>query len=115
MPIVAVAHTIHNQTPEKTTLGNCTVLQGLPMAQAAALHGLSPRFVSFKGTMQTLNTFSQNILFFSEETLPTLYKQLLKAVAAHRVGTRPGRSEPRAVKRRPKVYPRLTVPRAQAA
>lgn len=84
------------------------------MAQAASLYGLSPRSVSFKGTVQKLNAFRDKILFFGE-TCPTLFSHLLKAVAGRLVGNRPGRSEPRAVKRRPKPYPLLTVPRAQAA
>ena len=33
---------------------------------------------------------------------------------SHRVGNRPDRVEPRAVKRRPKPHPLLTKPRAQA-
>ena len=31
----------------------------------------------------------------------------LRAIAAHRVGDRPDRVEPRVVKRRPKAYPRM--------
>jgi hypothetical protein len=39
---------------------------------------------------------------------------LLILIAQQQVGNRPGRIEPRAVKRRPKPYPLLSVPRAQA-
>ena len=35
----------------------------------------------------------------------------LRAIASHRVGDRPDRVEPRVVKRRPKAYPRMQVPR----
>jgi len=35
----------------------------------------------------------------------------LLAIAYHRVGGRPDRVEPRVVKRRPKAYPRMQVPR----
>ncbi len=38
----------------------------------------------------------------------------LASVAEHVVGNRPGRVEPRAVKRRPKEHALLTQPRAQA-
>jgi hypothetical protein len=38
----------------------------------------------------------------------------LKNPAGHRVGHRPDRVEPRAVKRRPKPHPLLTKPRAEA-
>jgi len=34
-------------------------------------------------------------------------------MAQQRVGNRPGRIEPRAVKRRPKAFPLLTKPRAK--
>ena len=40
--------------------------------------------------------------------------QLWIMMAQQRVGNRPGRFEPRAIKRRPKPFPLLTVPRAQA-
>jgi len=39
---------------------------------------------------------------------------VLKAIASHRVGTRPDRYEPRVGKRRPKPYPLMRVPRQQA-
>jgi len=84
------------------------------MAQSAFLFGLSPRKVSFKGTVQTLEAFRDKIALLSSVKLPALYDSLLMAVAKHRVGNRTGRSEPRAVKRRPKAYPLLTIPRKQA-
>jgi hypothetical protein len=40
-----------------------------------------------------------------------LVDEMLKAVAYHRVGNRPGRWEPRALKRRPKPYKHLGHPR----
>ena len=43
-----------------------------------------------------------------------LWGVLLWAVGEHRVGGRPGRCEPRAVKRRPKNFPRLSQPRETA-
>ena len=84
------------------------------MAQAAMRKGISPRTLSFKGTIQTLNAFQPKIAFGDDDKLPAFFEALLNAVAGHRVGNRPGRSEPRAVKRRPKPYPRLTIPRAKA-
>ncbi|RWX46671.1 transposase, IS4 family [Candidatus Electrothrix aarhusensis] len=84
------------------------------IAQSASLFGILPREISFKGTVQTLEAFRDKIFLMAKKKLPGLYRVLLKAVAEYRVGNRPGRSEPRAVKRRPKAYPRLTVPRRQA-
>ncbi|MDH4305726.1 MAG: IS4 family transposase, partial [Nitrospira sp.] len=40
--------------------------------------------------------------------------RLLVLIAQRQVGNRPGRLEPRAIKRRPKPYPLLTKPRAIA-
>lgn len=79
------------------------------MAAAAREANQLPWQVSFKGTMQTLN----NLL----PILPALLAQvwcdfLLSCVAAHVVGNRPDRYEPRCKKRRPKKYPRLSKPRA---
>jgi hypothetical protein len=48
------------------------------------------------------------------QALPELYESLLDAIASHQVGNRPQRYEPRAIKRRPKPHPLLTVPRREA-
>ena len=84
------------------------------MAQAAQQHGLSPRQISFKGTLQTLNAFADCLRACAAHALPVLCRCLLAAIAQHRVGNRPGRLEPRAKKRRPKPYPLLNRPRDQA-
>jgi hypothetical protein len=42
------------------------------------------------------------------------YASFVRVVLAYRVGNRPDRIEPRARKRRPKAYPPLSVPRADA-
>ena len=84
------------------------------MAQAAVRHGSEPRSISFKGAVQTLEAF-QPVIALSGDRDPAvrrdLYERLLAAVASHRVGDRPGRSEPRRRKRRPKPYDRLMKPR----
>jgi Transposase DDE domain len=83
------------------------------MAQAAAEHGLTPRQISFAGALQTLNEFRALLLHASAAELPELTRRILTALARHRVGHRPGRVEPRKVKRRPKGYPRLLASRAE--
>jgi Transposase DDE domain len=83
------------------------------MAQAAQEHGLTPRHLSFAGAMQTLNAFRSVLLAATAADLPALCDDILKAIARHRVGNRPGRYEPRKVKRRPKGYSRMLKPRAQ--
>src|SRR5262249_2077833 len=84
------------------------------MAVAAADNDVEPRALSFKGAKQTLTAFAPKL----EAALPArrvgLVDALLKAVAYHRVGNRPGRWEPRARKRRPKPGNRLMQPRHTA-
>jgi hypothetical protein len=84
------------------------------MAQAAVRHGVEPRSISFKGAAQVLEAFGPVIGLRGEddvEFLEVIYGRLLDAVAAHRVGDRPDRLEPRKRKRRPKPYDRLMKPR----
>lgn len=81
------------------------------MAQAACLAGVSPRTLSFKGTLQLLEAFKHVILNTAESQISEVYNELLKAIARHRIGQLSSRIEPRAVKRRPKSHPRLTKAR----
>jgi hypothetical protein len=80
------------------------------MAQAAAVVGVCPRDISFKGTLQTLVAFAA-AGWSCPERRKELYAAVLRAVAAHRVNDRPDRVEPRAVKRRPKKQVYLNEPR----
>jgi hypothetical protein len=82
----------------------------LLMVQSADISDTMPRSLSFKHCLQLWLLWSQQADTFSEACLYTLYVLM----AQQRVGNRPGRIEPRAVKRRPKAYPLLTVPRQQA-
>jgi hypothetical protein len=82
------------------------------MAQAAATYGFEPRSISFKGAVQTLLAF-QPAIAAAGGTDPGLGRRVLDAVAAHRVGDRPDRFEPRLRKRRPKHYAFLRKPRSE--
>jgi DDE family transposase len=84
------------------------------MAQAAQAAGLNPRQISFMATVQTLNAFQSELLTARGARLEELATVIVEAIARQRVGDRPGRCEPRAVKRRPKEYDRLMKPRAEA-
>jgi len=85
------------------------------MAQAALLAEVRPDAVSFAGALQTLNAFLPHLRSArTDEEAARLWGVLLGAIGSHRVGDRPNRYEPRAVKRRPKKYPRLKEPRAAA-
>jgi len=76
----------------------------LLMSQAAASHQLLPRQISFKHTIQMW-------LAWKDERTDADPVVLFALIAQCRVGNRPGRIEPRAVKRRLKRFPSLTVPR----
>jgi len=84
------------------------------MAQAALAQALSPRQLSFMATVQILNEFRHDLLSAAPERLPHLAAIIFTAITTHRVGDRPGRCEPRAVKRRAKPHDLLTIPRGQA-
>ena len=84
------------------------------MAQAAAVHGVYPWEVSFKGALQTCNAFLPHLQTADPARRAALWEDLIWAIGCHRVGDRPDRVEPRAVKRRPKPHPLLTEPRAAA-
>jgi Transposase DDE domain len=84
------------------------------MAVAASESNVEPRAISFKGAKQTLTAFAPKLEGACPEQRAGLVDAMLKAVAYHRVGDRPGRWEPRARKRRPKPGARLTQPRRVA-
>jgi Transposase DDE domain len=84
------------------------------MAIAAAEVGIEPREVSFTGAKQAVTAFAPKIEAARPEDRPALIDALLVVIAYHRVGDRPGRWEPRALKRRPKPRARLGQPRAEA-
>jgi hypothetical protein len=82
----------------------------LLMLEAALVADVRVREISFKHTLQLWLIWSQTGSLLDDDQ----HIRLLLLIAQQRVGQRPGRVEPRAVKRRPKAYPLLTKPRAQA-
>jgi hypothetical protein len=85
------------------------------MAEAAEQGHLRPDELSFAGAWQTVHSFSPYLrLIENEEQAWRLWQGMLVALTRHRVGKRPNRIEPRAVKRRPKQYPTLKGTRAAA-
>jgi hypothetical protein len=82
--------------------------------QAAQEAGVHPRDISFTATRQTLEAAWSQLSQAAADERVRQGRHFLSEVAKERVGDRPDRCEPRAVKRRPKQYDRLTKPRAQA-
>jgi hypothetical protein len=81
------------------------------MSVAAEDNDTEPRKVSFKGAKQALTAFAPKIEAAKAEDRAALIDAMIKTIAYHRVGNRPGRWEPRARKRRPKPATRLMQPR----
>jgi hypothetical protein len=85
------------------------------MARAAAEHEVVPRSISFTGAMQTLTAFESVLAVAAGDAADRLRvcRDLLAAIATHRVADRPDRFEPRLKKRRWNHYDWLTRPRAE--
>lgn len=84
------------------------------MAQSASRHGIAPRSISFKGSLQTLEAFGPLLDFQGDRSADfrrSLYRHLLDAIACHRVADRPDRFEPRKRKRNPRKADMMTKPR----
>jgi len=84
------------------------------MLQSARASGLSPRELSFTAAMQSVAANWQVIALSDGAAADALIEAAWATMADHLVGKRPGRVEPRAVKRRPKEQALLMEPRAQA-
>lgn len=84
------------------------------MAQAACHSGAHLERISFKGSLDAFRQWSMALVQVRGRSKvrkqKILWHQLLDTLAADLVPYRPGRQEPRAVKKRSK-YPRLTQPR----
>jgi len=85
------------------------------MQKAANEYNVPLGRISFKGTLDTVRHWAP--LINNAKSTPSKQKKLiskmLELIAKDLVPERPNRIEPRAIKRRPKSYPRLTQPRKQ--
>ena len=85
------------------------------MQTSAAAHGADLSRLSFKGCLDTVRHFA-NAAHAAEGkpmTIKALIEEMLMAVAKDPNPHRPGRNQPRAVKRRRKNYHLLTKPRRE--
>jgi hypothetical protein len=84
------------------------------MAEAAREHAVPLNQLSFTGTLDTLRSFcGASAQARRPPQRRRLWAEMLRIIAADPVPLRPDRWEPRAVKRRPKPYPKLNRPRHQ--
>ena len=83
------------------------------MGEAAKEQDVRVRRISLKGSVKALRQWEPHL---NQATISCRERRhvigrLYESIAGKRVPERPGRSEPRAVKRRPKSYQLLTAPR----
>ena len=82
-------------------------------AAAALLHDKQPRQISFTGTCQYVLATWESFPTGAGIDIPTYCRSLLAEIATCVVGNRPGRIEPRVLKRRRHRYPLMRKPRAE--
>jgi len=81
------------------------------IAEACQREGLNPREISFKGTVQLLNSFMPHFVNGSTKHNGRMYTRMLSLIIKNKIGNRPGRVEPRAIKQRQKPFKTLDKPR----
>jgi hypothetical protein len=84
------------------------------MAQAALSRGKLPRELSFASALSAVASGWANGSVAGTSLLSELAAAQHRSIAWSRVGHRPNRVEPRAIKRRPKSHKLLTKPRKEA-
>jgi hypothetical protein len=77
------------------------------MLEAVRRHRVPLERVSFAGSLAAARRYGEALLQARPKRQRQLMQELFAVLAADLVPNRPGRREPRAVKRRPKPYPRL--------
>ena len=85
------------------------------IGRSTRIKNIKPRNISYKSVIQLVNAFKSelsNAASISE--FKNIVSHMMSLLVKERVQNRPGRKEPRAVKRRPKPYPRLQVSRKAA-
>jgi hypothetical protein len=82
------------------------------IAETSRAHDVSRRSISFKGTIDTVRSFHSELIHASSlRSFNRLRRRMMEIIAADLLPFRPNRSEPRAVKRRPKKFHLLNKPR----
>ena len=108
------------RTPEmaQKTLSMIRIAYNLIKAlsqQAAIQNGRSLALIGFKGALDIIVSYRS--LYRGHQRHPTkrerLHRTLIEIISTKLIDPRPGRQEPRVLKKRPKPFPLLTAPRAQ--
>jgi hypothetical protein len=80
---------------------------------AASDGPLTPRQISFKAALRQVQANAETLSTAPLEQCKQTAEKILVTLASKRVGKRPGRQEPRAIKRRPPSQAMLSKPRAE--
>jgi hypothetical protein len=84
------------------------------VAQSAVIHEKIPRKISFNGAVQLIVAGATSMIFMANQHIMGMVNNILHAISTNAVGMRKQPSQPRAIKRRPKPYPLLMIPRGEA-
>ena len=83
------------------------------IATAAAVHGKQPRKIGFTLACQTVLSSWMLLATGACRDVRRLWREALERIAANEVADRPGRIEPRVIKRRRHHYPLMQEPRRE--
>jgi len=83
------------------------------IARAAVMNKTIPRQISFMTAVQLFNEIKGTLVSQTGEILQHIISGTLKAMSSIDIGKQKRKNQPRAIKRRPKAYPLLTIPRAE--
>jgi Transposase DDE domain len=117
--ITLSADVLRSQSPEgirKEIMARLTALNVVRtlMLEAATLAQIEdPLRISFVHAIRALVSFSPALGYAPLLAVPGIYQAMLREMASHLNPDRPGRLEPRAVRRDHKNYPSLRITRAQ--
>jgi len=81
------------------------------MLEAARKHEVEPTRMSFTGAVCTVLSLAPVMATAPALRLPVIYSGMLREIARHLVPSRPGRNEPRAIRRDKRRFPLLTTTR----
>jgi len=84
------------------------------IARSAVIMKKIPRQISFMTAVQLFNEIKLQLALFSGDILKYIIKVTLESMASIAIGRQKRKNQPRAIKRRSKAYPLLTIPRGEA-
>lgn len=119
LKITLSADVLRSQSPEgigKEIAARLTAINVVRsiMLEAAADHGVEdPLRLSFVFAIRAILSFAPALAIEPFWKLPAIYQAMLREIAAHTAPFRPGRNEPRRIRRERNKYPQLKTTRAE--